>query len=90
MTLSFLVFPITFFVGFLLGRKIHGTVGIAASVVAGAAVYIAGLIGIAGAPSVLTFNLLTQILMAAFGALASVFGWFIGVNLELLIKTKSR
>jgi len=49
-----------------------------------------GLFLIAGPSAVFTFDIFTQLLMVAFGALAAIFGWFIGENYELPILRKSK
>jgi len=90
MGLSLLVVPITFLLGFLLGWRIRSVAGLVMSVVAGSVVYISGLIVLAGSASVFTFDVYTQMLMVAFGALISLFGWVIGANLEYLRIQKKR
>jgi hypothetical protein len=84
MDLSLLVIPITFFLGFLIGLKVHSTIGFGMSAVIGSVAWVLGLIMLAGEESVFTFDFFTQILMAAFGALASIFGWAVGANIDLL------
>jgi hypothetical protein len=90
MDISWLVIPLTFLTGFVLGKKVHGTVGMAVSAALGALVYVLGLFLIAGPSAVFTFDIFTQLLMVAFGALTAIFGWFIGENIKLptLRKTK--
>jgi hypothetical protein len=90
MDLGWLVIPLTFLTGFVLGKKVHGTMGMAVSAVLGASVYVLGLFLIAGPSAVFTFDIFTQLLMVAFGALAAIFGWFIGENYELPILRKSK
>jgi hypothetical protein len=82
--LSFLVIPITFFSGFLIGWKIRGAAGLALSAAAGSAAYVLGLIVLVGPAAVFTFDVFTQMLMVAFGALTSTFGWIVGANYEYL------
>ena len=84
-----LAIPITFLAGFLLGKKLHGTIGMTASAIVGASAYILSLIILAGPPAVFTFDIFTNLLMVAFGALVAVFGWFIGENYELPIRRKT-
>ena len=83
-----LVIPITFLAGFMLGKKLHGTVGMTVSAVVGALAYVLGLIILAGPPVVFTFDIFTHLLMVAFGALVAIFGWFIGENYKLPIRRK--
>ncbi len=90
MDLGWLVIPLTFFTGFVLGKKVHGTMGMAVSAVLGASVYVLGLFLIAGPSAVFTFDIFTQLLMIAFGALTAIFGWFIGENYELPILRKTK
>ncbi len=90
MDLSWIVIPLTFLAGFVLGKKVHGTVGVVVSAALGAAVYVLGLFLIAGSSAVFTFDIATQLLMVAFGALAAVFGWLIGENFELPISRKTK
>jgi hypothetical protein len=74
----------------VLGKKVHGTMGMVVSAALGATVYVLGLFLIAGSSAVFTFDIFTQLLMVAFGALAAVFGWFIGENFELPIPRKTK
>ena len=90
MDFGWLVIPITFLAGFMLGKKLHGTVGMTASAVVGASAYVLGLIILAGPPAVFTFDILTHLLMVAFGALVAIFGWFIGENYELPIRKSKK
>jgi hypothetical protein len=90
MDLSWLVIPLTLLTGFVLGKKVHGTMGMVVSAALGATVYVLGLFLIAGSSAVFTFDIFTQLLMVAFGALAAVFGWFIGENFELPIPRKTK
>jgi hypothetical protein len=87
MILSLLVIPMTFSVGFLVGRRAHHRIGMTISAAVGAVAYLVGVI-ILTEPlmtfPIHTFNLSTQILMAVFGALCSLFGWYIGANLDFL------
>jgi hypothetical protein len=83
MDLSLLVIPITFFLGFLIGLKVRSVVGFGMSAVIGSVAWVLGLIVLAGGDSVFTFDVFTQILMVAFGALASLFGWAVGTNADL-------
>lgn len=80
MDLAWLVILLTFLVGFALGKKVHGTVGMVASSVVGAAIYVLWSFFIVGPSAVSTFDIPTQLLMVTFGALAAVFGWLIGEN----------
>ncbi|MBS7614572.1 hypothetical protein KEJ18_02405 [Candidatus Bathyarchaeota archaeon] len=82
--LAFLIIPVTLCVGIVLGRVIHGTLGIVVSAVAGATVYVFGLYALAGSAAIFTFDLFTQLLMVAFGAIMATFGWYMGENYELL------
>ena len=90
MDFGWLVIPFTFLTGFILGKKVHGTMGMAVSAVLGALVYVLGLFLIAGPSAVFTFDIFTQLLMVAFGALTAIFGWFIGENYELPILRKTK
>jgi hypothetical protein len=87
---GWLVIPITLLAGFLLGRKLHGTVGLTVSAVAGALAYMLGLVILLGPAAVLMFDLFSQILMVVFGALAAIFGWLIGENYELLFRRNAK
>lgn len=88
MDFTWLVIPITLLVGIALGRVIHGTVGIVVSAATGVAVYLLGLYFLSGSSALFTFDILTHLLMVAFGAIMAVFGWFIGENYELLFRRK--
>jgi len=86
---TILVIPITLLVGIALGRVIHGTIGIVVSAVAGASVYLLSLYVLSGSSALFTFDILTHLLMVAFGALMAIFGYFIGENYELLFRRKA-
>ena len=90
MDLSPLVIPITLLAGFLIGLKIRNVAGLAISTIVGAIAWVLGLIVLAGGASVFSFDVYTQILMVAFGALTSLFGWVIGANFEFLRTKKKR
>ena len=90
MDFGWLAIVLTFLAGFALGKKVHGTVGIVVSAASGAAIYLLGLFLIVGPSAVSNFDVLTQLLMVAFGAIAAVFGWFIGENYELPIHRKPK
>ncbi|MEM2969802.1 MAG: hypothetical protein QXR63_02585 [Candidatus Bathyarchaeia archaeon] len=82
--LAFIIIPVTLSVGIALGKVIHRTLGLAVSAVAGAVAYMFGLYALAGPAAIFTFDLSTQLLMVAFGAIMATFGWYIGENYELL------
>ncbi len=84
--ITFLVVPVTLLIGIMLGRVVHRTLGLIVSAVAGAAIYVFGLYALAGPAAIFTFDLSTQLLMVAFGAIMATFGWFIGENYELLFQ----
>jgi hypothetical protein len=90
MELGWLVILLTLLTGFVLGKKVHGTMGIIISAALGATVYVLGLFLIAGPSAVFTFDISTQLLMVAFGALTAIFGWFIGENIKLPILRKTK
>jgi len=87
--LTLLVIPITLLAGIVLGRVIHGTVGMIVSAVAGALVYMLSLYVLSGSSALFTFDIFTQLLMITFGAIMATFGWFIGENYELLFRRKT-
>jgi hypothetical protein len=89
MDYGWLVIPITFLAGFVLGKKLHGTVGVTVSAVVGALAYVSGLVILISPSAVFSFNIPTQLLIITFGALVSIFGWFIVENYKLLIRQKS-
>ncbi len=90
MDFGWLAIVFTFLAGFALGKKVHGTVGIVVSAALGAAIYLLGLFLIVGPSAISNFDVLTQLLMVAFGAIAAVFGWYIGENYELPIHRKPK
>jgi positive regulator of sigma E activity len=87
---GWLVIPIILLAGFILGKEVHGTVGIVVSAVVGAPVYVFGLFILSGSAAVFTFDFSTKLLMVAFGVLTAIFGWFIGANYELLLRRKTK
>jgi len=90
MDFAWLAILLTFLVGFALGKKVHGTAGVVASAALGAAVYLLVLFFIVGSSAVITFDILTQLLMVAFGALAAVFGWLFGENYDMIFHRKPK
>jgi hypothetical protein len=93
MVIGWLAILMTFSVGFLVGRRSPRRIGITISAITGAVTYLVGVM-VFTEPlmtfPIYAFDLSTHILMLAFGALWSLFGWYIGANLDILRKSKPK